>query len=209
MPTPKRIPELLLADDMLLAALDRGERHRRGDLQPGVSMITVKAHAGIEHNGATTRRLRPQLDRLTAEGLLQPLRRHSINMWTLTAAGRKRLAASRSKGKLQPLPESPQHRHWRENRHAAEHEIDQLLADAETLVAEAARVLAASPQPSSDVWVDLGQRLRNALQWIGSAIYCLREWQEPDETRADDAIHPLRDTPPWARFRTGPGQTSR
>lgn len=37
----------------------------------------------------------------------------------------------------------------------------------------------------SDVWFALAERLQSACWQLGSATYCLSEWAEPDDSRAD------------------------
>jgi hypothetical protein len=41
------------------------------------------------------------------------------------------------------------------------------------------------PGPSSDAWFDVGERLHRACRRLGSATYCLHEWAEPPQDKAD------------------------
>lgn len=63
MPNPKPAPIALPSDELLMAAIDRAQRHRT-DSQRGVMLETVKAHLQIPPGSWSTRRLRPQLDQL-------------------------------------------------------------------------------------------------------------------------------------------------
>jgi hypothetical protein len=208
MPARKRIPEALPQDELVLAAIDRAERHHDPTHEPGVLLATIKQHAGLDHHGWTTLRLRPQLERLQAAKHIRCFKRRGIIVWTLTDAGRQRLADAQAAGELVPLPESPQHRHWREASGAAREEIDQLHADVGMLLDEATN-LWQQPQPPAQAWHDLGKRLTTACKWLASATYCLHEWPEPGDDTADPAHGRLLEILEWSQHRTAPGVASR
>lgn len=205
MPTRKPIPEALPQDELVLAAIDRAEHHRRPELSPGIPLGIIKDHAGLDAKGWSTLQLRPQIERLEAAKLIHRTKTFGRTVWTLTDAGQCRLAEMLAAGTLQPLPESPQHRKWREAREAARLEIDQLHADVGLLLGEAGDLHDADPQPPSQVWLDLAGRLANACRWLASATYCLREWPEPDDTKADLGHGGVRDFILWSHYRTAPG----
>jgi len=163
MPARKRIPEALPQDELVLAAIDRAERHQALSHRPGIPLSTIKQHAGIEHTGWSTQQLRPQLERLEAAKLILRTKRHASALWTLTDAGERQLAAARDAGTLDALPESPQHRRWREAQQAARLEIDQLRTDVGLLLGEATDVLDETPQALSEVWLDLLARISDLL----------------------------------------------
>jgi hypothetical protein len=48
-----------------------------------------------------------------------------------------------------------------------------------------ARRLLDTEQVPSDTWFGLAGRLKTECYQLGSATYCLREWPEPDDARAD------------------------
>src|SRR5664279_2463756 len=52
---------------------------------------------------------------------------------------------------------------------------------------EAGAILGSSP--GSDAWFELAERLQRAARRLGSATYCLHEWMEPDDDRADIDDH--------------------
>jgi len=105
--------------------------------------------------------------------------------WEITAAGRRYLQRHRRAGNVPELPESPQHTAWREARAIAETRISDLgVALRETLI-EALDLIEADPPARSDAWFELAGRLRRASWRLGSAVYCLREWAEPDDAHAD------------------------
>jgi hypothetical protein len=67
------------------------------------------------------RRLRPVPARLTEHGWREHRRVHGGNHWTLTATGQTAPADAQDRDAVGEVPESPQNRHWREARAAAEH----------------------------------------------------------------------------------------
>ena len=205
MPAKKRIPEALPQDELVLAAIDRAARHRHPDLRPGIPIAILKEHAGLSWGGWSTLQLRPQLERLEAAGLVRLFKSSSRVVWSLTDTGQQRLDDVRAAGKLDPLPEAPQHRRWRQAREAAHTEIDQLHTDLGVLLDEAAQLHQATSQPSSGAWLDLAGRLGNACKWLGSATYCLHEWPEPDDATADVTDRRPIDTTSWSTPRTAPG----
>jgi hypothetical protein len=81
MPAEKRTREAIRSKELVLAAIERAERHRIShrdrDLhrdkpdQPGVLFVTVKEHLGLASAGWTTIRLRPTWDELEAAGLIR------------------------------------------------------------------------------------------------------------------------------------------
>lgn len=168
-------------DALVLAAVQRAQRHG----PKNILRQDVVAHLGFVRSSGTTRRLRPQLESLRAAGSLERSRRHGLEIWELTPAGRRRLAAARRAGKVGELPESPQHREWRHAREDAERRYD----DFRTLLyvtLEAAEDAAEPPAgTSSEMWFELGERLGAAFWLMGSATYCRDEWPEPDDARAD------------------------
>jgi hypothetical protein len=53
-----------------------------------------------------------------------------------------------------------------------------------TTVNEILRLLDGEAVADSETWFTISERLRSV--WVpGSATYCLREWPEPDDARAD------------------------
>ncbi|HEX5851568.1 MAG TPA: hypothetical protein VFY36_00600 [Solirubrobacteraceae bacterium] len=157
-----------------------------------MSLSIIKAHLGLPHNAWTTRQLRPQVDALLDAGLLEHGRRHGIDTLGVTAKGRRRLSTLHSAGKLGELPEAPQHRHWREAHELAAERIDALRGDMQAALDEAGRVIYARSDADSDAWFEMSERLQRAARRVGSATYCLREWAEPDDAKADtdDRLNP-------------------
>ncbi|HLH14215.1 MAG TPA: hypothetical protein VKV16_05455, partial [Solirubrobacteraceae bacterium] len=50
---------------------------------------------------------------------------------------------------------------------------------------EACSLLDASVPADSDAWLELAEQLHAACRRLASASYCLYEWDEPDDARAD------------------------
>ncbi len=179
----KRKPFEPPSDAMILAAFSRAERHQeRKDV--GLGFWHPIEHLGLKHSPWTTRRLRPTFERFEAEGLLVRSRRYGIQMWALTPRGRKRLSRARATGEVPALPEAPQHRRWRKARAEASQRIGEFRAEVRSTVDEIARLLDGDELADSETWFNLSERLRTV--WVlGSATYCLREWPEPEDGKAD------------------------
>ncbi len=194
-----------VSDAVVLAALDRAERHGRGT-GAGVMGSHLAEHLGFVRGPWTARGLRPQLDALIDAGSLERVKRQGIVRLVLTEQGRTQAARARQ---TVVLPESPQHRLWRQTRRMAVERIDGLREDARRAVQDAGRLLDAEEADSEALFL-LGVRLREALGYLGCATYCAREWSEPDDARADiedgaPAYRPSRrSTVGWGRP-TGPG----
>ena len=195
MPEAKRTPEGMPSKELVLAAIERAELqrikhddlapHRPRPAQPGVLLATVKEHLGLAAGGWTTIRLRPIWQALEDAGLIEQSRLRGSHVWTLTAAGQQRLDATRKAGRLGALPESPQHRHWREARDIAGERIGEFRERLRRVLDEAIGMLDAQKQPDSDAWHTLNGRLRLACERLEAASYCLNEWPEPDESVPD------------------------
>jgi hypothetical protein len=169
-----------VSDELVLAAVERAERHREREGE-GVMMSDIAEHLGFSHGSWTTRRLRPQIEAFIAAGLLVRSRRHGVVVWGLTSSGRSRCGqASGAVG----LPESPQHRVWRQARALAAERIDGVCEQASGVLEEAMDVLD-SDGVRSDAWFALAERLQSACWQLGSVMYCLSEWAEPDDATAD------------------------
>jgi hypothetical protein len=177
-----------LPDALILAAIDRAERHS-GRSEPGVLYANVVDHLGLRMGSATGRRLRPRLHDLVAGGLVEQFRRSGRELLTLTPKGARRLRAA---GAV-VLPESPQHRRWHEGRGAALERVGGFRSDVGAVLAEGAALLA-DESASSDAWYALAERVEKACRRVGSATHCLREWPEPDDAKpdVDDGEHRSR-----------------
>jgi hypothetical protein len=129
-----------LADVLVLAAVERAERHAGRDT-PGVPVLQVLAHLEIASRSRRARDVRARVDALARAGQLERTRRHGVAVWALTSTGRRRLARARRTGALPGLPESPQHRAWREARAAAVAGIDGLREQLRGALGEAVGLL--------------------------------------------------------------------
>ena len=168
-----------VSDGLVLTAVERAELHRERERE-GVMMSDIAEHLGFVHGSWTTRRPRPHLDALIAEGLLALSRRHGAVVWDLTDAGRGRLERMRRADEVEALPEAPQHRVWRHARATAGERIDGFRTEARKAVEDAAMLLDAE-DAHSDTWFGVAERLQAACWRVGSATHCLHEWREPDE----------------------------
>jgi len=172
-----------VTDDLVLAAVERAERHRERE-DEGVMMSDIAEHLGFVHGSWTTRRLRPQIEAFIAAGLLVRSRRHGVVIWGLTSSGRRRVERANRSGASKGLPESPQHRVWRHAQALAAERIDGLRGQLRGVLTETAGALDAGGA-RSDAWFALAERLQSACWQLGSAMYCLSEWVEPDDASPD------------------------
>lgn len=171
-----------ITDAMVLAAVDRAERHQPAGKPRTVPAWAVYEHLGLTRRSGASRRVHAQLVTLDGSALSRG-RRHGVETWGLTANGRRRLSRLRTRGGLPELPESPQHRKWREARELAAQRIGAFSAALFVLL-ERGRLLL-DERPPSDAVFELGERLQKACRRLGSASYCLDGWAEPDDAQAD------------------------
>jgi hypothetical protein len=172
----------VITDDLILAALDRAECHRG---YQGAPRWAVLEHLSITPQSKKGREVKTRLLKLLQAHLIKPGRQNGIEQWILTPKGRKRLAQTPEVATS--LPESPQHRIWRDARDAAEQEIEGFYLRLRDCVDVTADFLSMPMPPgaSSDAWFEIGERLHMACRRLGSATYCLHEWVEPPEDQAD------------------------
>jgi ribosome-binding protein aMBF1 (putative translation factor) len=183
-------------DVLVLAAIDRAERHG-GRATKGVPVWEVLAHLDVVRRTRRARHVRELVQALVVSGSLQRSRRRGVPVWALTSGGRRRLSRARRANRVPVLPESPQHRRWREAHTLAEQRIEGFCFELRDAVEHAQKLLdALAPGPSadgpgvgsglsSDVWFELAEQLQRAGRRLGSASYCLWEWREPDDAQAD------------------------
>jgi hypothetical protein len=171
-------PSDVIPDALILAAMERAELHSRHD--DGVLYATVVDHLGLSKSTATGRKLRPRFREMKAAGLIAQSRRHSVTLYTATRKGKRAL---KDAGDVE-LPESPQHRAWREAKAAAAERIQGFREDFQALLRDGA-ILFADDATGSEAWYALGERLDSACSRLGSATHCLREWQEPSDDARD------------------------
>jgi len=179
-----KTPVDVVPDVLVLAAIDRAERHRGGDAR-GVPVWHVMDHLDIPRRSGRARRLHARLDELEAAGSIERSRRHSNPVVALTSHGRRCLSRARRAGESVELPESPQHRRWRDARRLAEQEIDRVREHLRGSLAVAGEMLDGDLSPDSDMWFVLAERLRHGCRCMGSVSYCLYEWVEPSDELAD------------------------
>jgi hypothetical protein len=168
----------------VLAAVERAAHHRGRDTD-AVPVWAVTEHLAVSRRSAVARHIRSRLAALHAAGRLERSRRHGVPTWELTDAGHQCLKRARRAGTLPALPESPQHRAWRNARTAATQEIERFRADTSARLNEALQALETDPAVPSDAWFELGEELLRACRRLGSASYCLHEWAEPSDDHAD------------------------
>jgi hypothetical protein len=169
----KQVPESLV-----LAAIERAVRHRERETTPSWE---VYAHLGFPNRSGGARAARRQLDALTEAGVLERSRRHGVEVWSLTPAGRRRLPAT---GGVE-LPESPQHAAWRSAHALAAQKIERFTDAARAALGESLALIESSAPASSDALFEAADRLGSVLRRLGSASYCVYEWAEPSDEHSD------------------------
>jgi hypothetical protein len=183
--------DVVVVGGLVLAAVDRAERHRARS-SPEVPTWAVMEHVGVRPRSAQARRVRAGLDALAEAGSLERSRRHGAPAWTLTDVGRRRLGRARAAGSVPVLPEAPQHVAWRSARAAAEERVEAFTKAVGEGVLQTFFMLdgVVDGRPiGSDEWFEMAERLQRACRTLGSARYCLDEWEEPEDDRADIDTH--------------------
>ena len=162
-------------------------------------MFEIANHLGYALTPASRRLLRRRLDALTEDGWLEIATDRRPAVWKLTGVGQRAAKRSRTEA-WAALPESPQHRAWREARRAAEQQITELRARAREALLESAAALEAEKDSTSHLKLTAG--LCCAFWRLAAANYCLFEWEEPDDAQADVDLRPgrraLRDWRNWS-----------
>lgn len=185
-PTSELGPSGPVSDDGVLAAVSRAERLEKS----WVTVSEIAGHLGWRYSGGATVRLRPPLERLVASGLLEstdpPRRKIRSKEWSTTAAGRRHLASADPVR----LPESPQHRRWRQDRDVAAWAMDGVRAEAREVVDRAYDLLwdrrVEDPITEEEVW-RLVRRFEAAMGDFALATRMCDGWAEPtDDARGEE-----------------------
>jgi hypothetical protein len=175
-------PYTEVSDGLILEAVDRAVHHEQED---EVLTSVLTEHLGFVPEPDTNAVLFPRLEGLRRAGLLTTVERRSEPFWALTDVGRERLASHREAGEVDDLPESPQHRAWRQARVKAAVRIEGFRSDLSDVLYEAGDLIRQYRPAMSREWFELSERLRLASWRFASATYCLTEWLEPKDHRPD------------------------
>jgi hypothetical protein len=176
---------------MLLAAIERAEvQAPRPGGDKGTRRADIVAHLGLGWHSGTAKRLKAQLGPMEAAGWVElgekPPERSVV---ALTPRGLDRLLLARRKkvpeAMPEALPESPQHRIWREAHEAAGAEIDGFRGQTTAAVQDAETALVDPGGASAEELMRIGDRLRREFWRLASATYCREEWPEPDDRQCD------------------------
>lgn len=169
-----------IPDMVILAALDRAVRHR--DEGGPITVQSIHEHLALSPRSRAARHVRTRLHGLAESGAVERSRARGFVLWGLTSAGSASLTRARRSRSIE-LPESPQHRAWREARASAEQEIERFHTDAIDAITDAMRLV--ESESPSDALFAVAERLRGELWRLASATHCLSEWPEPDDATAD------------------------
>jgi hypothetical protein len=165
-----------------LAALARAQLHRAAP-EAAVPLWAILAQLDLPRRSRGARETAEVLARLRSTGAVLAERRHGVQVWSITPAGRALL--DKASPDIARLPESPQHRAWRNARTLAREEIGRLRSALRESLREAEEMLRAGRPQRSEDWFALAERLQRRAWTLGSATYCLCEWDEPDDRSAD------------------------
>lgn len=168
-------------ENLVLAAVERAQRHESRCAGP-IPMTRIAQHLGFAPGAYTTRNLRLPLATLVQAGALEHLPRFSRDRWALTSAGRRRISGARTRE--EHLPESPQHRLWREQHTRAVKGMAEYRRRLREALEQAAAMID-DERVDSEEWLTITKRLKVRSELFGSAIHCAREWAEPDDGERD------------------------
>lgn len=177
-------PVHVIPDELVLAAIERAERHRTNDM-PGVPIWAITEHLDIPQRSGSARHVRSRLRAFEGDGSLESSRYRRVQIWALTPPGRRRLRHAGRAGDIPQLPESPQHRAWSRARTIAAEEMERLRRSLRKTLAAAVSLLDSNRPAHSDRWFELADRLSVEAMQLGRAAHCLNEWAEPDDRHAD------------------------
>ena len=167
----------------VLAALSRAQLHRGAAADAAVPVWAMLAQLDLPRRSRGARDAVKVMVQLRAAGAVEVGRRHGVEVWSITPAGRALLENASSRAAL--LPESPQHRAWRDARTLAREEIGRVRAALRESLRDAEEMLRGGRPNRSEDWFELAERLQRRAWTVGSATYCLHEWEEPDDREAD------------------------
>jgi hypothetical protein len=176
------MPDGSFPDALILAALARAELHNGRD-EAGVLYSSIVDHLGLKMGSSTGHKLRPRIRAMEAAGLIRGFKRLGMIAYAPTPKGDRVLREAGAQAAI-VLPESPQHRQWREGRAAAVERIDSFRDDLRAILSEGVALLA-DEATDSEAWAVFGEKTGKACKRLGSATYCLREWAEPSDASAD------------------------
>jgi hypothetical protein len=185
-PTSELGPSDPVSDDAVLAAVARAERveTRR------VTVSEIAEHLGWRFSGKATLRLCPPLGRLVGSGLLDstdpPPRRSRAKEWNTTVTGRRHLESADPV----ELPESPQHRRWRQDRDVTAWAMDGVRAEARRVVDQASDLLTdrrvEHPITEEEI-LRLTRRFEAEMKAFALATWMCDGWPEPtDDARGEE-----------------------
>jgi hypothetical protein len=173
-----------VSDAVILVALDRAERYEYPNpwSEKGVYWTTLVAHLGFVRDSWTTRRLRPQVQALIDAGLIVRTQNARRVRWSLTDAGAVAATQARLDGQVS-LPDSPVRRQWRRARSEAAEQSEGIRARLGDELRHALALFDAGGD--SAAWYRTSDRLSRECRRLGGAVFCLDEWDEPDDEHPD------------------------
>jgi hypothetical protein len=188
MKASKRVDELRpfepVSDAVILVALDRAERYEYPNAwsEKGVYWTRLVEHLGFVRGSWTTRRLRPQVQTLIDAGLIVRTCNAGRIRWGLTDAGAVAATQARLSGQVS-LPDPPVRRQWQQARSEAAEQIEGIRARLGDGLRHALALLAEGGD--SPAWYATGDNLSRGCRRLGGAVFCLNDWEEPDDEHPD------------------------
>jgi hypothetical protein len=172
-----------VSENLVLAACERAQRHDTARGTP-VTLRRIGEHLGFVPAAYTARHLGPLVRGLEQARALERSRAYGAERWGLTIAGRRRLARARGAAEHLVLAEAPQHREWRRKHTTAVEGIEGYRERMREALREAVDLLS-DERSDSEAWRATDKRLHARARLLSSAIYCAREWSEPDDAHRD------------------------
>ncbi len=178
----ERTEEREPTDEAVLAAVRRARAEGPAHWA-GAPLWALREQLALPPRSARARRMRERVAELERSGMLERSRSRGLAYWSLSGAGRARLAAAERSDAPPRLPESPCSRARARALGDARRELPGLLARFAEHLAEAAWLLGAEREAApgatrADRWESLGRALLADCERIGSASRALHEPRE-------------------------------
>jgi len=178
-------------DALLCAALDRARRH---DLADEVTADYVADELTTEPPTTTPDAVRTRLTELAERGLVNQIDENDIQLWTLTPAGEQLVSDG-----APLLPESRQHRDWRQARDNPMTNLEHLRVELKRELADIEAMLNEQALPSP-AWMKTSRRIQHLTYGMSVAIHVLHERPEPTDDRTAQSLVEVLGPAEWSFF---------
>jgi DNA (cytosine-5)-methyltransferase 1 len=156
-------------------------------------------HLDVPTRSGRARRVRVRLEALVEAGVLERCRRQGMEFWRFTPHGRQRLRDAYEAGRVPVLPESPQHRKWRDARVLAGQELERLCQELHHALGDTEGLLDANERAHSDAWFESTARLQRACNSSAGRRTVCTSGLSPATSERTSTITATRTTRSWRR----------